>query len=290
MSEITQELWGAIAFAAISSVVLRISWRKGYFRLPAWHEEKIPVTIGQVLISFAIYFGVIILISPFVLTFLRANFFSAPTQTNAIGLSSWGNLIISVIIAGLLASLLVKRGSRAIWKRDPHKPYAQDVAIGAVSWIISFPLVLSVSQFLDVFVYAIFHVTQLPDQVAVYFLKMTFAHPFYFLLTTLSIVVLAPFIEELIFRGFLQTFARKFMSPKNAILVSSICFSFFHFTPEQGLANIPIIGSLFVLALFLGFVYERQGSLLASISLHACFNILSVLNLYFLGGAPRGAL
>ena len=44
----------------------------------------------------------------------------------------------------------------------------------------------------------------------------------------------------------------------------------------------------FILALFLGYLYERQGSLIAPIALHASFNAISVMNIYFLGGFSVG--
>ncbi|MEN9654812.1 MAG: hypothetical protein RL235_924, partial [Chlamydiota bacterium] len=49
-------------------------------------------------------------------------------------------------------------------------------------------------------------------------------------------------------------------------------------------ANIPIIAALFTFSLFLGYVYERQRALIAPMGLHAMFNGISVLNLYFFGG------
>jgi membrane protease YdiL (CAAX protease family) len=66
------------------------------------------------------------------------------------------------------------------------------------------------------------------------------------------------------------------MKKSLAIVFSSICFSAFHFSFSQGIGNISLLFSLFVFALFLGFIYERQGSLFASISLHMTLNIVSV--------------
>ena len=92
----------------------------------------------------------------------------------------------------------------------------------------------------------------------------------------------------MLFRGFLQTYIRKHLGPKQAIVITSLCFSFFHYASGQGLGNIMIITSLFVLALFLGFLYEKQGSLLAPMVLHASFNTISVINLYLFGEFTSG--
>ena len=117
---------------------------------------------------------------------------------------------------------------------------------------------------------------------------MTFAHPSLFVLTISTIVIFAPVIEELLFRGFLQSFIRQHLGSKQAICITSVLFAFFHYSSEQGIGNLPIIISLFVLSLFIGFIYEKRGSLAAPIALHAIFNAVNVVNLYFLGGMPGG--
>jgi len=150
--------------------------------------------------------------------------------------------------------------------------------------VISFPLVIFVNQLFDWIVSNVLNVPQVPEQLAVYFLKMTFGHPLYFFLATLTIVVFAPLIEELLFRGFLQSFIRKQLGSKQAIFITSILFSFFHYSPEQGLANLTIIASLFTLSLFIGFSYEKTKSLATPIIFHSLFNTVNVCNLYFLGG------
>ena len=109
----------------------------------------------------------------------------------------------------------------------------------------------------------------------------------YFFLIVVIVTFLAPCIEETLFRGFLQSYIRQYLGPKLSIVISSFCFALFHYSSEQGLANISIIGSLFSLAFFLGFIYEKRGSLLAPIILHSAFNTISAINLYFLEGISK---
>jgi membrane protease YdiL (CAAX protease family) len=71
------------------------------------------------------------------------------------------------------------------------------------------------------------------------------------------------------------------MVPRNAILLSALCFALFHFAPSQGIGNISLVGSLFLFALFLGFIYERQASLFASVGLHMTFNTVSTFRILF---------
>jgi membrane protease YdiL (CAAX protease family) len=71
------------------------------------------------------------------------------------------------------------------------------------------------------------------------------------------------------------------MIPKKAIIFSALCFSLFHLAPSQGIGNISLVASLFLFALFLGFIYERQASLFASIGLHMTFNAVSTVRILF---------
>lgn len=86
-------------------------------------------------------------------------------------------------------------------------------------------------------------------------------------LLILSATVLAPLMEEVVFRGFLQTTLRKYLgSAWLGILCTSVFFALVH-----GIwLHWPV---LFVLSLVLGYNYERTGRLWASIVLHATFNM-----------------
>jgi len=293
MINLSEEILGALSLGALSFLAVWIAWRKDFF---CWQEKDLsqaPVSLGHVSTVFGIYFFVTVFCVSGIVKLLKMSLTFFGMSNDPTHLLVWIHLAVSSLI--LFALILFGNGfnpqtMKMVWHRgekDSHKE--KDIAIGALAWLISFPLVLFASQLLDLFVYVVFHVEKLPDQTAVEFLKRTMESPLYFFLNLLSIIVLAPLIEELLFRGFLQTYARKFFRPAGAIFVSSVCFSLFHFAVAQGLGNIPIIGSLLILSFFLGFVYERQNSLWASISLHAIFNALSVLNLYFLGRTP-GAL
>jgi membrane protease YdiL (CAAX protease family) len=85
-------------------------------------------------------------------------------------------------------------------------------------------------------------------------------------LIVVSAVVAAPMAEELFFRGYLQTFVRELpVPPWMAILFSSLAFTLIHQPPE-------IQPMIFVLALALGYVYERTGNLTTTMLMHAAFN------------------
>jgi membrane protease YdiL (CAAX protease family) len=89
-------------------------------------------------------------------------------------------------------------------------------------------------------------------------------------LIVFTAVIVVPFVEELIFRGMFQTMLRSYLKPWPAIFVASILFIVFHANTEHWLA-------LYALSICLGYTYEKSGSLLRSIFVHALFNGMSVL-------------
>ncbi len=90
-------------------------------------------------------------------------------------------------------------------------------------------------------------------------------------LIVFTAVVVVPFVEELIFRGMLQTLFRSYIvRPWPAIFLASFVFVVFH-------ANAPHWPALFALSICLGYTYEKSGSLFRSIFVHALFNAMSVI-------------
>ncbi len=284
MTSLASEVEGLILSAAASMFTIWIGHRKGFFLSGRNQAAPTnPPTLLLVLGCFAIYYAIG--------TFLPALldrllfFYSFDVMSDRIAKLAWITFLTSgSTIFGL--SFLCRSIYRPIWEtiwRRQSTSLKKDALYAFAACLISFPLVLFVGQLLEIAVYFVFHTFQLPDQIVIMFLKMTFGQPLYFFLAVLSIILFAPMIEEIIFRGFLQSYLRRYFGPAPAIILSSILFAVFHYSKDQGYANIPILGSLFVLAYFLGFVYERQGSLFAPMVLHATFNAISTANLYFLG-------
>lgn len=90
-----------------------------------------------------------------------------------------------------------------------------------------------------------------------------------------SAVVVAPLVEELIFRGFLYPVLKRFSDRFFAAVVSALIFSVVH-------GNIPGLFPLFMLGLALVLVYELSGCLWVPVALHAVFNgVQSILILFF---------
>ncbi len=83
-------------------------------------------------------------------------------------------------------------------------------------------------------------------------------------------IVVAPFAEEFLFRGYLYAVLRRFIGRLPAILFTSALFAVVHL-------HLPSILGLGLLAVMLCLLYEQTGSLWANILVHATFNSISIL-------------
>jgi len=90
------------------------------------------------------------------------------------------------------------------------------------------------------------------------------------ILAFITIVVLAPLLEELLFRGIILDGYLKNYSPVNSILISAFLFALIHGNLAQG------IGA-FVMGIVMGLLYWRTKSLLLCIALHFTNNLTAFL-------------
>ena len=82
-------------------------------------------------------------------------------------------------------------------------------------------------------------------------------------------VLLAPLLEEILFRGHLQTASVRLLGRPGAILGVSLLFALIHPQTHQP--------AIFTLSVLLGIAYERTGRLWVPIFMHMCFNAVPVL-------------
>jgi membrane protease YdiL (CAAX protease family) len=89
----------------------------------------------------------------------------------------------------------------------------------------------------------------------------------------LCAVVMAPIVEEIVFRGFIQTgLTRAWGRPWWAIALTSIIFTAIHAGVVPGESFAFVAPTLLALSLAMGFAYERTGSLIVPIAIHITFN------------------
>jgi len=88
-----------------------------------------------------------------------------------------------------------------------------------------------------------------------------------FYITLVSICLVAPLIEELLFRGILWSFVEKFIDKHYAFFATTILFAFAHSDP------IHIVG-VFPIGIYMGWLRLRSNSVFPSMLSHAVNNIL----------------
>jgi membrane protease YdiL (CAAX protease family) len=100
------------------------------------------------------------------------------------------------------------------------------------------------------------------------------------IITFISLVVLPPIAEEILFRGFLFTGMRKRLKFVPATIFVSLIFASLHlFASNQGLLWIAGIDT-FILSLVLCYLREKTGNLWASIAVHMIKNTMAFIFLY----------
>lgn len=96
----------------------------------------------------------------------------------------------------------------------------------------------------------------------------------------LSIALLAPILEELLFRGAIEgQLLYRWQNPWLGIVVSSLIFGMIHGNPAQ----IPFA---FLMGMMFGWLYYRTGSLLPGIVGHVLNNSLAAVNMIIYGHVP----
>jgi uncharacterized protein len=269
----------------------RIAWKAGYYFLPPETPLKREVCGICVFAAFVIFFlceffsGA--LLAALWIFWHQGDFDEDSTFTFPSEFTGWENLIVYAVTCTALVlffASLKKPKREAIWGSPSEIRSVgrniKDFFIGSMSWIIAFPWVIVIGQLLEM-IFSLFYSGSLPEQTAVEHLKGLFENPWLFGATAVAVVSVVPVIEEMLFRGFLQSWLKPLLGRKKAILLTALIFASFHFSLSQGIENVEFIASLFLLALFLGFVKERQQSLWASIGLHSTFNFISILMLIF---------
>jgi hypothetical protein len=122
----------------------------------------------------------------------------------------------------------------------------------------------------------LFHIVKIPDAM----LNITYPNELSKWLLVLGVGVMAPILEELIFRGFLlKEFSYTFLGTKGAVLVTSLIWAIIH--SQYDMVYLAII---FVTGLILGTARVLSHSMLVPITMHILFNVSAAIELYRLKG------
>lgn len=89
-----------------------------------------------------------------------------------------------------------------------------------------------------------------------------------------SVIFVAPFTEELVFRGFLYPALNRYMGVSPAVIITSVLFTLAHYpqmSDEWGFLTI-----IFVLSLMITYARARTGSTWLAVIMHFIYNTVSI--------------
>ena len=277
---VADSVYTILLFSLIGLITNSIAWKRGFYRRSFYPTPT--VSFRDVATLFGIYVGVNYILATYFRTLLQKYTHADPTIGMVIFLQFV--LILFLLIGFYVYCHTEARGLFVkVWKNPDVQPEVSplhDFLVGVMAWFIAFPVVQVVGQLSDMILFLVYQLEGY-EQVAVKYLKTTLQNPAQTILALISIVIIAPIVEEFLFRGTLQTYLKRKFQPKAAIMIAALCFGLFHFSFDQGMGNVSLIFSLFVFGCFLGYIYERQGSLYASIGLHLAFNFVSSMRILF---------
>lgn len=269
LPSIPAEAWGffallaAVGLAVYARVVRQIAAQGGQVRVA---DFDLPELLMSFVFAGFFLIGVINALLP-------AKELASPRDD--IGVVVNAALLFVAFTAGILAFLHYARRLRLVELFGLHRlpvPVALAFAAGLVlaAWPLASGANLLAMHFLDgpiapqPLVELFRQVASKGDRLAI--AKIVFAG-----------VIVAPVCEELLFRGFFYGVWKRYLGPLGAGFLSCLLFAAFH-------TNLAAFAGLFVLAVCLNLAYERTGSLLVPIGMHALFNLLNLLVLFSMAG------
>jgi len=280
------ELLQAAGFALVWALFASwFAWKKKVFK-PLSAKASSPIEAKNVFIGFTIFMLMQAIIAPF---FLGLFYYLMTDQALTIA-----EMTIIPKIYLSLAVLVLTYGSLALYYYKflttdqkevifgPCQIWYKEYLFGACTWFFIYPFVLVISTLIDALI-LIFSQTVPVEQYVVEQFKLAISYPLLLIGMSLIISLLVPIGEEFLFRGLLQSWLkRKFHSPTIAIGLAAMLFSLFHYSTSQGVTNIQLLITLYLLGCFLGYLYEKHKTIWVSIGLHSMFNTVSAF-LIFIG-------
>lgn len=274
------ELKTVFSLGILSALITFLFYRKKFFCLS--HTQELTIHIKGAFLGFLLYLFTQFFFPPLLYPLLLS-LFKEVSPLVLMTSVQFGSILLLIAFLYAFSLLQGRETSKAIWfGQQTLSPsfFRKNLSIGAFTWFLCFPISLFWGKLAELTCYFFWNI--LPkEQVAVHFLRKVFKSPSLTPLALFSILIAAPIIEEWVFRGYIQTYFKQKWGYARALLISSTAFSLSHLSFSQGLSSIPMLVSLFSLALFLGFLYEKQGSLIAPVALHITFNSISVVRILF---------
>jgi hypothetical protein len=184
-------------------------------------------------------------------------------------------VLLQTTIADILCLVLMifqikkRKGSWAsLGFRIPKTGFIKEVFYGVLGYCCVFPLFLMVLCVLMLLIKLTGYEPAAHPLVDI-FLEEETRSPFIIYYSIFLATIIAPFLEEVFFRGFCFPIFKKEWGTKVALILSSVFFALIH---QNVFAFLPIC----VLGFGLAYLYEKRQSLIAPVTLHFIHNSLFI--------------
>lgn len=181
-------------------------------------------------------------------------------------------LLENVMLIALISAVLAFFVYFLIF-RIRKKKFFKEVGVNKTE-IINYPIAFFLGIALNFFTVSFISLIPIPQSLMESYVEATESATIGSL-TPLAIIVtavVAPIIEEIVYRGLFYTRLKRCMPMLGAMILSSFIFGLMH-----GTALIWVIYAA-VLGFVLSWVFEKSGSLLASVLVHMGFNLVGALS------------
>ena len=187
------------------------------------------------------------------------------------------NLLVAVqlgfwllVIGTILFSFLLRRMRPADLFGFDRLGFTKVFLLGAGLLIAALPLIFASSAVVS----SLMHVNSQKDSQPIMQLFEGVAEPTKKIPIILLAIVIAPLAEEFFFRGFLYGVLKHYGGPLPSLVFTGAAFALIHL-------HVPSLLPLFLLACVLTLAYELSGSLLVPMAMHALFNAVTLVGVFF---------
>lgn len=205
----------------------------------------------------------------FVITLILLGVMGANAALDGDGFSDI-DLVAYALLTPCIALLALMRGHLALNKNNSFQEIGLKSPNIPFSEIIGWGLALTIAVFGVSTIYGLlFPESGQPELEQILRLARETDRTLSAFITVGVITVLGPIVEELIFRGYLQTSLMKHTSPMVSIVASGVVFGVVHY-------NLSMFPVLAFIGFALGYLYHKSGSLWPSIVFHILNNAIAV--------------
>jgi membrane protease YdiL (CAAX protease family) len=174
------------------------------------------------------------------------------------------------VIGTILVSLLLRRMRPAELFGFDRLGFTKVFLWGAGLLLSALPLIFASSAVVS----SLMHVNSQKDSQPIMQLFERAGEPARRIPIIILAIVIAPLAEEFFFRGFLYGVLKRYAGALPALVFTGVAFALIHL-------HVPSLLPLFLLACVLTLAYELSGSLLVPMAMHALFNAITLVGVFF---------